>query len=64
MPPVKPEMDDDDFRRGKPSNHKVFGVGNAVLAGDGLLNTAYSLLLQLFPRDENSPSTSRISSVI
>lgn len=41
-----PEMDNDDFRRGKPSNHKVFGVGNAVLAGDGLLNTAYSLLLK------------------
>ena len=41
-----PEMDDDDFRRGKPSNHKVFGVGNAVLAGDGLLNTAYSILLK------------------
>lgn len=39
-----PEMDNDDFRRGKPSNHKVFGVGNAVLAGDGLLNTAYSIL--------------------
>lgn len=39
-----PEMDNDDFRRGKPSNHKVFGCGNAVLAGDGLLNTAYSLL--------------------
>lgn len=39
-----PEMDNDDFRRGKPSNHKVFGVGNAVLAGDGLLNTAYSVL--------------------
>lgn len=39
-----PEMDNDDFRRGKPSNHKVFGAGNAVLAGDGLLNTAYSLL--------------------
>ena len=39
-----PEMDNDDFRRGKPSNHRVFGVGNAVLAGDGLLNTAYSLL--------------------
>lgn len=39
-----PEMDNDDFRRGKPSNHKVFGTGNAVLAGDGLLNTAYSLL--------------------
>lgn len=41
-----PEMDDDDFRRGKPSNHKVFGVGNAVLAGDGLLNTAYSVLFK------------------
>lgn len=39
-----PEMDNDDFRRGQPSNHKVFGTGNAVLAGDGLLNTAYSLL--------------------
>lgn len=39
-----PEMDNDDYRRGKPSNHKVFGVGNAVLAGDGLLNTAYSIL--------------------
>lgn len=39
-----PEMDNDDFRRGKPSNHKVYGVANALLAGDGLLNTAYSLL--------------------
>ena len=27
-------MDDDDYRRGKPSNHKVYGQGNAVLAGD------------------------------
>lgn len=41
-----PEMDNDDFRRGKPSNHKVYGTGNAVLAGDGLLNTAYSILLK------------------
>ena len=41
-----PEMDNDDFRRGKPSNHTVYSVGNAVLAGDGLLNTAYSLLLK------------------
>lgn len=40
-----PEMDNDDFRRGKPSNHKVFGQANALLAGDGLLNTAYSVLL-------------------
>ena len=41
-----PAMDNDDFRRGKPSNHKVFGEANAVLAGDGLLNTAYSVLLR------------------
>lgn len=41
-----PEMDNDDFRRGKPSNHKKFGVGNALLAGDGLLNSAYSLLFE------------------
>lgn len=40
-----PEMDNDDFRRGNPSNHKVFGAANALLAGDGLLNTAYSVLL-------------------
>lgn len=36
-----PLMDDDDFRRGKPSNHKIFGEGMALLAGDALL--AYSL---------------------
>lgn len=41
-----PDLDNDDFRRGKPSNHKVFGAGNAILAGDGLLNTAYSLLFE------------------
>ena len=38
-----PAMDNDDFRRGRPSNHKVFGEANAILAGDGLLNAAYSL---------------------
>ncbi|MDD6995958.1 MAG: farnesyl diphosphate synthase [Candidatus Borkfalkiaceae bacterium] len=38
-----PAMDNDDFRRGKPSCHKAFGEGHAVLAGDALLNTAYSV---------------------
>ena len=38
-----PCMDNDDLRRGKPTNHKVFGEGNAVLAGDGLLNYAYEI---------------------
>lgn len=38
-----PAMDNDDFRRGKPSNHKKFGEGQAILAGDALLNEAYSI---------------------
>lgn len=40
-----PCMDDDDIRRGKPSNHKVFGEGMAVLAGDALLNYAHEIML-------------------
>ena len=39
-----PEMDNDDLRRGKPTNHKVFGQAMAVLAGDGLLTTAFERL--------------------
>ena len=39
-----PCMDNDDLRRGKPTNHKVFGDGIAVLAGDGLLNEAMNIL--------------------
>ncbi|HHV93798.1 MAG TPA: polyprenyl synthetase family protein [Firmicutes bacterium] len=42
-----PCMDDDDFRRGKPSNHKVFGEAVAVLAGDALLTESFALLGQL-----------------
>jgi geranylgeranyl diphosphate synthase type II len=38
-----PCMDDDDLRRGKPTNHKVFGEGIAVLAGDALLTQAFQL---------------------
>ena len=39
-----PCMDDDDLRRGKPTNHKVFGEGIAVLAGDALLTEAFELV--------------------
>ena len=39
-----PMMDDDDLRRGKPTNHKVFGEAIALLAGDGLLTEAFSLM--------------------
>jgi geranylgeranyl diphosphate synthase type II len=38
-----PCMDDDDLRRGRPTNHKVFGEGIAVLAGDALLTEAFAL---------------------
>ena len=40
-----PAMDDDDFRRGKPTNHKVFGDGIAILAGDALLTDSIRLML-------------------
>ncbi|MGB8354828.1 MAG: polyprenyl synthetase family protein [Chthoniobacteraceae bacterium] len=39
-----PCMDDDDFRRGQPTSHKVFGEGVAVLAGDALLTIAFEIL--------------------
>lgn len=41
-----PAMDNDDLRRGKPTNHKVFGEGMAILAGDGLLHAAMELMLR------------------
>jgi geranylgeranyl diphosphate synthase type II len=41
-----PAMDNDDFRRGKPTNHKVFGEALAILAGDSLLNLAPQFLLK------------------
>ena len=49
-----PCMDDDDLRRGRPTSHKVFGEGIAVLAGDALLTVAFEILAQ-------SKSTSRYS---
>jgi len=41
-----PAMDNDDFRRGKPTNHKVFGEGIAILAGDALLTQAFEIVAQ------------------
>ncbi|MBU1247502.1 MAG: polyprenyl synthetase family protein [Proteobacteria bacterium] len=40
-----PAMDDDDLRRGRPSNHKQFDEATAILAGDGLLTEAFGLML-------------------
>lgn len=45
-----PAMDNDDLRRGKPSNHKVFGEALAILAGDGLLTEAFTLAAEAVAR--------------
>ena len=50
-----PCMDNDDFRRGKPSNHKVFGEAIAVLAGDALLSFAPQLIIE--KSEKLSPET-------
>jgi geranylgeranyl diphosphate synthase type II len=39
-----PAMDDDDFRRGRPTSHRAFGEGLAILAGDALLTEAFDLM--------------------
>ncbi|MGF3103597.1 polyprenyl synthetase family protein [Rossellomorea sp. DUT-2] len=41
-----PAMDDDDLRRGKPTNHKIFGEAMAILAGDGLLTFSFQLIAE------------------
>lgn len=54
-----PCMDNDDFRRGKPTNHKVFGQAKALLAGDGLLNLAFETM-----SDEKNSANFKPQSVI
>lgn len=51
-----PSMDDDDLRRGKPTNHKVFGEAIAVLAGDGLLTYSFEVIGKT-PDEFASPET-------
>ena len=46
-----PAMDNDNLRRGKPTNHVVFGEGMAILAGDGLLHGAMELMLRTACKD-------------
>lgn len=48
-----PAMDNDDFRRGKPTNHKMYGDAMAILAGDGLLTHAFQLVTELIRVDVN-----------
>ncbi|HEU5138576.1 MAG TPA: farnesyl diphosphate synthase [Bacillales bacterium] len=49
-----PAMDDDDLRRGKPTNHKVFGEAMAVLAGDALLTLSFELVAGIEDRHVSS----------
>lgn len=49
-----PAIDNDDLRRGKPTNHKVFGESTAILAGDGLLDFAYKVISSDLQDGENT----------
>ncbi|WP_341479078.1 polyprenyl synthetase family protein [Heliobacterium chlorum] len=51
-----PAMDDDDLRRGMPTNHKVFGEATAVLAGDALLTRAFGLVAEEALREGHEPA--------
>lgn len=52
-----PAMDDDDFRRGRPTNHKVYGEAIAILAGDALLTEAFRLLADAEANQQHAPAT-------
>lgn len=49
-----PGIDNDDFRHGKPTNHKKFNEATAILAGDGLLNGAYQVIAKNILEEQNS----------
>lgn len=57
-----PAMDNDDFRRGRPSNHKVFGEAMAILAGDALLTHAFYLMSIPYSSESTVASESSVSS--
>lgn len=59
-----PSMDNDDLRRGKPTNHKVFGEAIAILAGDGLLTEAFRILSNPNYADVNPLSLLKVISEI
>ena len=60
-----PSMDNDDIRRGKPANHKVFGEAVATLAGDALLTDAFNLVTEkLIEKGVSSELILRVISVI
>ena len=58
-----PCMDDDDMRRGKPSCHKVYGEGQAVLIGDALQNLAYTYILKAISHSESKDRAIRAATL-
>ncbi|KLV27158.1 MULTISPECIES: polyprenyl synthetase family protein [Niallia] len=56
-----PSMDDDDLRRGLPTNHKVYGEATAILAGDALLT--YSFQMMTYMTKQNIPSEKILTSI-
>ena len=59
-----PAMDNDDLRRGRPTNHKVYGEAMAILAGDGLLNLAAETVSKVFDYCENIDEYKRVGAAI
>lgn len=59
-----PAMDNDDYRRGKPSNHKAFGEATAILAGDSLLTLAFEWLATLSEYGANESQSLQILSCV
>ncbi|MGH7815069.1 MAG: polyprenyl synthetase family protein [Candidatus Binataceae bacterium] len=55
-----PCMDDDDFRRGRPSNHKVYGAAIATLAGDALLTDAFKVVVR---RSDSGPPSAVLETI-
>ena len=54
-----PAMDNDDLRRGKPTNHVIFGEAYAILAGDALLNLAYETVSEELGKTEDAQEAGR-----
>lgn len=58
-----PAMDDDDLRRGKPSNHKMFDEATAILAGDGLLTDAFDFMAGVGAGDGAIPAVNVLAAL-
>lgn len=53
-------MDDDDLRRGKPTNHKIYGEATAILAGDALLTESFKMITSNMPSDVSAEKRIRL----